>query len=102
MGFEDRRQFPRFPCRFTAWVEGPRGPMKGACTDLSMGGAFIEGVTSVHKDAVVTLSIEFAPGVQAVLHAQVRRVDPAHGVGVQFIRLEPQAVSMLQHYAKAA
>ncbi|MFO0597629.1 MAG: PilZ domain-containing protein [Myxococcaceae bacterium] len=99
MGFEDRRQFPRFPCRFIAWVEGPRGPMKGTCTDLSLGGAFIDGVL-LNVDAPTTMTIEF-PGAKLVVQAQVRRASTQpKGVGVQFMRLEPQHLATLQRFVR--
>lgn len=99
MGFDDRRQFPRFPCKYTVWVEGPRGPMKGTCTDLSMGGAFIDGVL-LTRDAVTTVNIEF-PGAKATMQVQVRRVvTEPKGVGVQFMRLDPQSVAVLQRFVK--
>lgn len=99
MGFEERRQFPRFPCKFAASVEGPRGPMRGTCTDLSLGGAFIDGVL-LNKDAPTTVTIEF-PGAVLVVQAIVRRSATApRGVGVQFSRLEPQHLATLQRFVR--
>jgi hypothetical protein len=99
MGFEGRRQFPRFPCKYVAWVEGPRGPMKGTCTDLSLGGAFIDGVV-LTRDAVTSVTIEF-PHAKATVQAQVRHVvTEPRGVGLQFMRLEPESVAVLQRFVK--
>lgn len=99
MGFEERRQFPRFPCKYAASVEGPRGAMRGTCSDLSLGGAFIDGVL-LNKDAPTTVTIEF-PGAVLVVQAIVRRASTQpKGVGVQFTRLEPQHVTTLQRFVK--
>jgi hypothetical protein len=99
MGFEERRQFPRFPCSFVAFIEGPRGPMRGTCVDLSLGGAFIDGVL-LNQDAPTTVTIEF-PGVKFAVSAQVRRVSTSpKGVGLQFTRLEPQHVATLQRFVR--
>lgn len=99
MGFEDRRQFPRFPCRFAAAVEGPRGAMRGFCTDLSLGGLFIDGV-ALSKDVLTTVTIEFPIGAMS-FQAQVRRVsETPKGTGLQFMRLEPQQLSVLQRFVR--
>jgi hypothetical protein len=101
MGFEERRQFPRFPCRFPASAEGPRGPVRGHCTDLSVGGLFIEGIT-LSKDSLTTVKIEFPSGPVS-FQAQVRRVitEGNKGTGLQFMRLEPQQLVVLQRFAKS-
>lgn len=95
---EDRRQFPRFACRYPASADGPRGPMRGTCTDLSMGGLFLEGVT-LGANALTQVTVEFPTG-KAVFQAQVRRVSAEpKGIGLQFTRLESQQLSVLQRYA---
>ena len=99
MGFEDRRQFPRFPVRFAATVDGPRGPMRGICVDLSLGGLFVEGVLGA-QDALTVVKIEFPVGAMT-FQAQVRRLTTApKGTGLQFMRLEPQQLAMLQRYVR--
>ncbi|MFZ5441004.1 MAG: PilZ domain-containing protein [Myxococcota bacterium] len=99
MAFDDRRQFPRFPVRFVAWVDGPRGPMRGTCTDLSLGGLFVEGVLGT-QDAVTTVKVDFPHGAMS-FSAQVRRVSTApKGTGLQFMRLEPQQLAALQRYTR--
>lgn len=99
MALDDRRQFPRFPVRFVAWVDGPRGPMRGTCTDLSLGGLFVEGVLGT-QDAVTTVKVDFPHGAMS-FSAQVRRVSTApRGTGLQFMRLEPQQLAALQRYTR--
>lgn len=66
------------------------------CTDISLGGAFIDGVTlSVGAPTRVTFSLP--AGAELVLEAQVRRVSATpRGIGVEFMRLDPQKVALLQ------
>jgi hypothetical protein len=99
MSFEDRRQFPRFACRYPAAADGPRGPIRGTCSDLSQGGLFLEGVT-LTANALTQVTIDFPTG-PAVFQAQVRRVSTApKGVGLQFTRLEAAQLGLLQRYAR--
>lgn len=98
MSHEDRRVFHRFACRFPAAADGPRGPIRGTCTDLSMSGLFLEGVT-LNANALTQVTIEFPTG-KAVFQAQVRRVSTApKGIGLQFTRLETQQLAVLQRYS---
>lgn len=96
---EERRQFPRFPCRLSATVDGPRGPMRGDCTDLSMGGLFVDGVM-LNQDVLTTVTIDFPAGPMK-FQAQVRRVATApKGTGLQFMRLEPEQLAMLRRVVR--
>lgn len=92
----EKRQFPRMPCALPAAAEGPRGPVRGTCTNVSLGGAFLEGVQlPVNAPTRVTLSLpgggELSLDAQVVRHAQAPR-----GMGVQFMRLDPERVKVLQ------
>jgi hypothetical protein len=98
----EKRQQPRAPCAIAAAVDGPRGPMRGTCTDLSLGGAFIQGVMlSVGAPTRVTLTL--SPGPTLMLEAQVTRQSlTPRGVGVSFMRLDPQKVARLQQLVGGA
>lgn len=73
--------------------------MRGTCVDLSLGGLFVEGVLG-SQDALTTVKIEFPHGSMS-FSAQVRRVTTApKGTGLQFMRLEPQQMNVLQRYTK--
>jgi hypothetical protein len=99
MNPEERRQFPRIACRYPASAEGPRGPIRGTCSDLSQGGLFLEGVT-LGANALTQVTIEFPTG-PAAFQAQVRRVSTQpRGVGLQFTRLETNQLALLQRYAR--
>lgn len=98
MSAEDRRQFPRFACRYPASADGPRGPMRGTCSDLSMGGLFLEGVV-LNPSSLASVTIEFPSG-RLTFQAQVRRVTTQPpGSGLQFTRLESHQLAVLQRYA---
>jgi hypothetical protein len=94
--YAEKRRHPRAPCSIPAAADGPRGPVRGTCTNLSLGGAFIEGVTlSVGAPTRVTFSLP--GGVELVLDAQVRRQSATpRGIGVEFMRLDPQKVALLE------
>lgn len=99
MGVEDRRQHPRIDCRYPAFVFGPRGPIHGLCTNLSVGGLFLEGVVLPFDPEVAIISVEFPTG-RITFQAQVRRVsDHPRGIGFQFLRLEPAHLEVLHRYA---
>lgn len=74
--------------------------MRGTCVDLSLGGLFVEGVLGA-QDALTVVKIEFPHGAM-VFQAQVRRLvtTPQKGTGLQFMRLEPQQLVVLQRYAR--
>lgn len=98
MGEEERRQHPRVECRFPASAYGPRGPVRGFCTNLSVGGLFLEGVVLGQEPVTAVVTVEFPTG-NLSFHAQVRRVSKTpRGTGFQFLRLEPQHVAALQKY----
>lgn len=92
----EKRQHPRSTCSLPAAADGPRGPVRGTCTNLSLSGAFLEGMQlSMGASTRVTLAV---PGVgEVVLEAQVKRHSSSpRGMGVEFMRLDPQKVALLQ------
>lgn len=94
MGIE-RRKFPRFPCRLAAIADGPRGPLRGTCTNLSRGGLYVEGFT-LPLSAVVSVTLSFPSG-PARYEMTVRRVtEEPRGVGLELMRAEPAALEALQ------
>lgn len=94
--FSEKRRHPRARCSIPASADGPRGPVRGSCTDLSLGGAFIEGVQlALGASTRVTLTVPGSGDV--VFDAQVRRhASTPRGMGVEFMRLDPQKVALLQ------
>jgi hypothetical protein len=98
VSFDERRQFPRFTCRFPASADGARGPVRGTCADLSLGGLFLEGVV-LNRDSLTVVTIEFPTGA-LTFQVQVRRVSTQPpGSGLQFTRLESQQLAVVQRFA---
>ena len=90
-----RRQ-PRMACNYPASCEGARGRVRAECTNLSLGGAFLDGAQlPVGSLTTVTISVPGNPSL--TISAQVRHhtISP-RGMGVQFFRLEPAQVELLQ------
>lgn len=93
MSSESRRN-PRFVCAWAAVIDGPRGALRGTCTNISLGGAYVSG-PSLPIGATCTMTIELGARGTLRLTAQVRHQSPA-GMGVQFTRFEPGQVDVLQ------
>jgi hypothetical protein len=92
----ENRTHARVSCRFPGGAEGPRGPVRGLCTNLSPGGLFLEGVQlPLGSMRSVFLDHPSLGHFQAL--SEVRHHSSApRGMGVQFTRLEPGQVELLQ------
>jgi PilZ domain len=91
-----RRGHARVLCRFPAGAQGPRGPQRGACTNLSTGGLFLEGV-QLPVGTMVGVFLDHPSLGHFEAQAEVRHhVATPHGMGVQFTRLEPAQLALLQ------
>jgi len=90
------RRDPRLRCALVAVFEGPRGAVRGTCTNVSVGGLFFEGnQLPVGSNADVTL--ELPHGGRLRLHCQIRHhATTPKGMGAQFTRFEPGQVEVLQ------
>jgi hypothetical protein len=92
----EHRQHERAPCRIPGGAEGPRGPVRGACTNLSPGGLFLEGV-QLPVGAMISVFLDHPTLGHFKALAEVRHHCPSpRGMGVQFTRLEPGQVALLQ------
>lgn len=82
----DNRRHPRKPIRVpVAFQVGDEGVVEAWCTDLSLGGMFVETETPAAYGAPVTVYIQL-PDMEedAVLLSTVRWVKRGVGMGVQF------------------
>lgn len=70
--------------------------MRADCTNISLGGAFLNGA-QLPVGSLTTVTIEVPGSTALTISAQVRHhsVSP-RGMGVQFFRLEPAQVEVLQ------
>lgn len=90
----DVRRNPRFACSFPAVFHGPRGAVRGTCTNLSLGGLYFQGNSlAVGSNAEVTLDLQSLGKLK--LHCEIRH-HGSHGMGVQFTRFEPDQAELLQ------
>ena len=91
----ERRQ-PRMACHYPASCEGARGRVRADCTNLSLGGAFLDGA-QLPVGSLTTVTITVPGRSTLTISAQVRHhtISP-RGMGVQFFRLEPAQVELLQ------
>jgi hypothetical protein len=99
----DARHDPRLPCSFPASADGPRGKVRGTCTNLSQGGLFLEGVQLALGSSTV-VHVDLGGFGALSIPAQVRhhQLTP-RGMGVQFLRLEqPQAEKLKAVLARLA
>lgn len=92
----DVRSNPRHTCSFPAVFEGPRGAVRGTCTNLSVGGLFFEGA-QLPVGSNVSVTLDLGPLGKLKLSCQVRHhaVTPK-GMGAQFSRFDPGQVEVLQ------
>lgn len=93
------RRNVRVSCGAAARADGPRGPVRGACRDLSIGGFFFVG-----QSFPVGRSLEFAIELPVGRVACVGEVRYQHeypdgaGVGVRFTRLAQEDLARVQEF----
>jgi len=81
----------------SAFAEGPRGPVRGVCTNISLGGLFLEGTQQLPVKAMTTVTVEhptlgkFSAQAEVMHHAFTPK-----GMGLKFMRLEPTQLAVLQ------
>lgn len=88
------RRDPRYACHLPAVFDGPRGAVRGVCTNVSVGGLFFEG-SQLALGSSTSVTLELTTGQRLKLGCQVRHHGP-RGMGVQFTRLEPGQAELLQ------
>lgn len=95
---DETRRDPRVQLRAPVVVQGPRGPIRGACLNLSVGGLFFLGQT-LPVGSTVTLSIELPPRRKIEVTGQVRhhtRLPEGAGMGIQFTRIGQAELALIQ------
>jgi hypothetical protein len=92
----ENRTHARAACSFPGGAEGPRGPVRGTCSNLSVGGLFLEGV-QLPVGSMVTVFVDHPTQGRFQALAEVRHHAPdRRGMGVRFTRLEPDQVELLK------
>ncbi len=95
-GVHENRKTPRLPCSFPATADGPRGPMRGKCTNLSIGGLYLEGI-QLPIGSSTTVTVDFGAAGKLTVSTNVRHHTAApRGMGVQYLRIEQGQLALLQ------
>lgn len=97
----DRREHPRVKLRVPVelFVEGTDTPIRGATSDLSLGGCYIESMFPFPVGTNLEMKLQ-VDGTLLVL-AQVVTSDPQVGNGVKFIRMLPEDIEELRAFIEA-
>ena len=98
----DRRAHPRFKLSVPVeiFLEGNESPLRGATSDISLDGCYIESVFPFAVGTQLELKLQLE-GTLLVL-ATVVTSDPQVGNGIQFTRMLPEDIEELRAYLDAA
>ncbi|HZA49499.1 MAG TPA: PilZ domain-containing protein [Myxococcaceae bacterium] len=94
------RRNVRVVCGAPAKLEGPRGPVKGTCRNLSIGGLFfIGGSLPIGQTVEITIELPDAGRIQAVGEIRYHHDYPeGPGMGIRFTRLAEEHLGRLRRY----
>jgi hypothetical protein len=98
----DRRAHPRFKLNVPVeiFVEGNESPLRGATSDISLDGCYIESVFPFAVGTHLELKLQLE-GTLLVL-AEVVTSDPQVGNGIHFTRMLPEDIEELRVYLESA
>lgn len=97
---EERRAFPRRPCRFEALVteEGTDVSLPAKVTDISLGGCYLEMLSPLPVDALIDLTMN-PSNMTLKMNGRVRTSQTGMGMGVEFTGLTPGEFEKLRKIA---
>ena len=99
----ENRRNPRFPCGAPAVLEGPRGPSRGLCRDISVGGFFFLGPSQpIGRSFEVKIDL---PQGRIVVMAEVRyhhSYPDGSGMGLKFTRISQEDLARITAFIGAA
>ena len=98
----DRREHPRVKVRVPVeiYTEGSDSPVRGATTDLSLGGCYVETVFPFPVGTSLELKLQ-VDGTLLIL-ATVVTCDPQVGNGIQFTKMLPEDIDELRVFVTNA
>ena len=98
----DRREHPRVKVRVPVelCVEGSDAPFRGATSDISLSGCYIESVFPFPVGTNLEMKLQLE-GTLLVLAAVVTS-DPQVGNGLKFTRMLPEDIEELRAFLEAA
>ena len=99
---KERRDSPRFKLKvpIEIYTEGSTSPLRGATSDLSLTGCYIESIFPFPVGTNLELKIQLADTL--VLLGTVVTSDPQVGNGVHFTRTLPEDIEQLRAFLAAA
>ena len=97
----NNRRNERVYCGAPARAEGPRGPVRGICRNISVGGLFFLGATfPVGKTIAFTIDLPDLGRVEA--QGEIRYVhdygQEGQGVGVRFTRISQEHLALVSRF----
>ena len=95
---QDRRNSARVKVRVPLEIrtEGSDSPIRGATTDLSLGGCYVENMFPFPVGTVIELTLQLEDTVLVV--ATVVTCDPQVGNGIRFDKMLPEDMEQLRSY----
>ena len=99
---QDRRADPRVKVSVPVEirVEGVASPIRGATSDLSLGGCYIESIFPFPVGTALDLKLHIESALP--IDATVVTCDPQVGNGMQFTRMLPEDRKALEAFLEAA
>jgi len=98
---QDRRAHPRVKVSvpIELHIEGGAGPIRGATSDLSLGGCYIETMFPIPVGTTLDLKLQIDSTV--LIAASVVTCDPQVGNGIKFVKMLSEDREALQAYLEA-
>jgi c-di-GMP-binding flagellar brake protein YcgR len=93
-----RREHPRIKVTVPVemQIEGTESPIRGATSDLSMSGCYIETIFPFAIGTTIDLKLQV--GDTLLVMAKVVTCDPQVGNGIQFTRMLPEDIEELRAF----
>jgi c-di-GMP-binding flagellar brake protein YcgR len=99
---QERRENPRLKLRVPVELRtvDSESPMRGATSDISLGGCYIENVFPFPRGTQLELKLQLEDTL--LIMATVVTCDPQVGNGVRFVRMLPEDFEELRQFLAAA
>lgn len=99
---KERRRSPRTKAKVPVeiYTEGSTSPLRGATSDLSLTGCYIESIFPFPMGTNLELKLQLNDTL--VLLATVVTSDPQVGNGIRFTRVLPEDIEQLRAFLEAA
>lgn len=97
----NNRRNSRVICGAPARIEGPRGPIRGTCRNISLGGLFFVGGTlPVGKQAELVIDLPEHGRIEAIGEVRYHHDYPNEGpgMGIKFTRITQEHLAWVSHW----